>query len=153
MPHRVLRRDFSSPKNLLLSLAVVIVVVSVYHQLIQRSVRHQPAEARRAVTAHCRYLIGKRIKDSPTAAIAAQLAGCTAFELKKMATQGGLIQPVMVRITIEKTAEFPLDEHEFIFKSIVINFTLSSAVLSLVTGHWKFNEFNTYSDFTFRTHI
>lgn len=69
------------------------------------------------MTAHCRYLIGKRIKDSPTAAIAAQLAGYPAFELKKIATRGGLVQPVRVRITIEKTAEFPLDEHEFISNS------------------------------------
>jgi hypothetical protein len=79
----------------------------------------------------------------------ARMAGCDAFQVRMIHATGGLIRPVMLRVTLDPSPEFPLVERELVFRSIYSNFSFGDSLHGLATGRWAFNPFNVYSARTF----
>lgn len=78
---------------------------------------------------------------------------CDDFHVNSVTVAGGVFDPVIVKILLERQDKFPLDKEVFIFKTMVINFNFLSGLHGLISGNWEFNFYNTYSDFLFKGSI
>jgi hypothetical protein len=77
------------------------------------------------------------------------MAGCEGFQVRAIEASGGLIRPVMLKVTLDASPEFPLPVTERVFRSLHANLAFSDSLLGLATGRWAFNPFNTYSSQTY----
>ena len=145
--------NFVSPKYLVLFVVMLVIFVLAYHQVIQNSIRNHPESTRRAVQEHCRYMLGKKITKMPEEEFVEKFHSCSDVRIKSVTASGGVFNPVIVKITVERQNGWPLESDVFIFKTADINTGKSLDFLSgfyrLLNGQWEFNHFNTYSNTTF----
>jgi hypothetical protein len=127
----------------------LVLLALVWPALIERSIRQQPGVVHKTVFEHCRYRIGQSILELSSDVFVARMAGCDAFQVRMIHATGGLIRPVMLRVTLDPSPEFPLVERELVFRSIYSNFSFGDSLHGLATGRWAFNPFNVYSARTF----
>ena len=151
--HRAFGVSFVGLKGLILFVVFLVFFALAYHSLIQRSIRHNPESTRQAVREHCRYMVGKQLDQLSQDDYTDKFQSCDDFRVKSVAAAGGLLDPVIVKITLDSQHPLPLGKDEFIFKTVVINFNFLSGVHGLTSGKWEFNFYNTYSDFLFKGSI
>jgi hypothetical protein len=150
--YRVFGFLFDKPKGAILFLLVPVVFALAYHRVLQNSIRKHSDVTKQLVQDHCRYMVGKRLGKTPSQEISNELQSCKDLRVKSVESSGGVFNPVIVRITVEAQPSSPLDSDVFIFKTVDINtghFNFLSGLNRLISGHWEFNYFNTYSDTTF----
>ena len=123
----------------------------VYQALIGRSIRQHPDVVQHTVREHCRYVIGKEVRNLPGDEFLARLERCDRFQVRKIAAAGGLIRPVVLKVTLDDSPEFPIPPRELVFRSRYTNLSLGDSLHGLMTGQWAFNHFISYSSgyFTF----
>lgn len=141
--------SFSRVWGVALSAALLLMAAFAYHKLLQSSVEAHHEQIRQAVREHCRYMTGKQIHQLSQDDYSDKFQACDNFTVKSTKVAGGLYDPVIVKITLERSADFPLDEDVFIFKSAAMNFHFLSGLSALMSGQWEFNFYNTYSVLTF----
>jgi hypothetical protein len=150
--HQDFNFSFIWPRRLMLSGVLMVVVVLGYHKIVQNSIRKHPETTRLAVQEHCRYLLGKQVGKMPRAELNADFQRCQDIRVTSVKAAGGLFDPVIVKITIESQPRILQDRTELIFKSAAINsgkFNFLSSLHCLLSGHWTFNYYTTYSRTTF----
>jgi hypothetical protein len=143
--YRAFGFSFTKLWGLVLFLVLLVAFVLVYHRLIESSIRNHPESTLHAVQNHCRYVLGKQLDKMPKDEFSAQFRLCNDIRIKSVEAAGGVFDPVIVKITIE-------DQRVFIFKSADIgprSFNFLSSLSSLMSGHWAFNFYTTYSETTF----
>ncbi len=145
--------SFGSLKWMILFIAVLVLAVLAYHKLIQSSIRNHPEAAHQAVREHCRYVLGKQVNQLSRDDFSEKFQACDDFRVKSIAAAGGVLDPVVVKITLDKQDHFPLSQDVLIFKTKVINFNFLSGLYGLLKGNWEFNFYNTYSDIIFNGSI
>ena len=144
--------SFFRPRGALLSGVLLVAMVLGYHKLVQSSIRNHPETTRFAVQEHCRYLLGKQVGKMSRSEFNEEFQRCQNIRVKSVKTAGGLVNPVIVKITIESQPRILQDRTELIFKTAAINsgkFNFLSSLHSLLSGHWTFNYYTTYSRTTF----
>ena len=146
---RVFGFSFSSPRAALAFAAALVVLVLIWQTLIERSIRRHPDSAWQTVRDHCRYRVGQDLRNLSSEALATRMAGCEGFQVRTIEASGGLIRPVMLKVTLDASPEFPLPVTELVFRSLHANLAFSDSLHGLATGRWAFNPFNTYSSQTF----
>ena len=146
---RVFGFSFRSPWAALAFAAALAVLALLWHTLIERSIRRHPDSAWQTVREHCRYRVGQDIRDQSAETVATRMAGCEGFQVRTIEASGGLIRPVMLKVTLHASPEFPLPVRELVFRSLHANLAFSDSLHGLATGRWAFNPFNTYSNQTF----
>lgn len=150
--YRALGFSFTTRNGLILFIVLLVIFVFSYHSIIQQSIRNHPESTLLAVQEHCRYMLGKQIGKIPNDELAAALQRCNDIRLKSVEAAGGVFDPVIIKVTIEAQHQPPLDKTVFIFKSAAIHsgvFNLVSSLNCLISGHWNFNFYNTYSNTMF----
>lgn len=147
---RVFGLLFHSPRAALAFAAGLVVLALIWPTLIERSIRQHPDSAWQTVREHCRYRVGQDIHKLSSDAVAARMAGCERFQVRTIEASGGLIRPVMLKVTLDASPEFPLPVTNLVFRSLHANLAFSDSLHGLATGRWAFNHFNTYSNLTFR---
>ena len=146
---RVFGFSFRSPRASLAFAAALVVLALLWQTLIERSIRRHPDSAWQTVREHCRYRVGQDIRDQSAETVAARLAGCERFQVRTIEASGGLMRPVMLKVTLDASPDFPLPVRELVFRSLHANLAFSDSLHGLATGRWAFNPFNTYSNQTF----
>ena len=151
--HKAFGLLFGSSKGLILVVALLVIVVFGYHKLIQSSIRNHPESTYRAVREHCHYVLGKQIHQIGQDDFSDKFQSCDDFHVKSVTVAGGVFDPVIVKIIVERQNNFPLDKEVFIFKTVVINLNFLSGLYGLISGNWEFNFYNVYSEFVFKGSI
>ena len=151
--YRVFGFLFSKPKSAVLFLLFTVVFVLGYHRVLQKAIRNHPQATTQAVQDHCRYVVGKRVGNTPPQELDDDLQRCKELRVRSVDVAGGVFDPVIVKITVEAMPSSPKNSHVLIFKTADISsghFDFISGLHSLTSGQWKFNFFNTYSETTFQ---
>lgn len=141
--------SFLGFKRLITSLALLLLFAFAYHKLIQNAVHSHPESVQRTVREHCRFLIGKQIKQLAPNDYMLKFQACDDFTIMSVETAGGLYDPVILRVTLNRNAAFPLEGDVFVFKSNAFSFNFLHSLSGLMSDHWEFNFYNTYSDMVF----
>lgn len=147
----VLGFSFRSIRSALVFAVAFVLLAWVYQGLIARSIRGHPDVVQHTVREHCRYVLGKDVRNLPGDEFLARLARCDRFHVKKIDAAGGLLRPVVLKVTLEDSPEFPIAPRELVFRSRYTNLSLGDSLHGLTTGQWAFNPFIRYSSgyFTF----
>ena len=146
---RVFGFSFGSPRTALVFATTLVVLALIWQTLIERSIRRHPDSAWQTVREHCRYRMGQDIRNQSAETVAARMAGCERFQVRTIEASGGLMRPVMLKVTLDASPEFPLPVTELVFRSLHANLAFSDSLHGLATGRWAFNPCNTYSNQTF----
>ena len=147
----VLGSSFRSIRSAIVLAVAFVLFAWVYQGLLARSVRAHPDVVQHTVRDHCRYVIGKDVRNLPGDEFLARQVRCDRFQVRRIDAAGGLIRPVVIRITLDESLEFPIPPRELVFRSRYINLALGDSLHGLTTGQWAFNPFVSYSSgfFTF----
>ena len=153
----VLGSSFRSIRSAIVLAVAFVLFAWVYQGLLARSIRAHPDVVQHTVRDHCRYVIGKDVRNLPGDEFLARQVRCDRFQVRRIDAAGGLIRPVVIRITLDESLEslesleFPIPLSELVFRSRYINLALGDSLHGLTTGQWAFNPFVNYSSgfFTF----
>lgn len=149
--YKVFGFSFSSGIGLVLFLIALAVFVPVYYGLIERSIEGDPQTSLRAIQAHCRFTLGQQLVAGEIDADSmAEWQQCDDVQIAAVDAAGGLLNPVIVKITLDPEHHLPQGKQEFVFRSANAGVPLLSGLSGIVTGRWAFNHFVTYSELTFR---
>lgn len=150
--YRVFGSSFASLKGAILFVALLVVLVFAYHRVIQYSIRNHPDCTLRAAQDHCRYMLGKQLGKMPRAEFEAELQRCNEIRVRLIEASGGVLDPVIVRITLEAQPHFLQNMNVLIFKSADISpgsLNFLSGFQCMLSGNWKFNSNTSYSSVMF----
>ncbi|HQD16462.1 MAG TPA: hypothetical protein PLY54_13530, partial [Ottowia sp.] len=114
---RVFGFSFGSPRTALVFATTLVVLALIWQTLIERSIRRHPDGAWQTVREHCRYRMGQDIRNQSAETVAARMAGCERFQVRTIEASGGLMRPVMLKVTLDASPDFPLPVRELVFRS------------------------------------
>jgi hypothetical protein len=136
---RVFGFSFGSPRTTLAFATTLVVLALIWQTLIERSIRRHPDGAWQTVREHCRYRMGQDLRNQSAETVAARMAGCERFQVRTIEASGGLMRPVMLKVTLDASPVFPLPVRELVFRSLHANLAFSDSLHGLATGRWAFN--------------
>lgn len=148
--NRVFGFSFRSGRSALVFAVGFMLFALLYQTFIERSIRSHPDVVQLTVREHCRHVIGKDVGNLPSSEFLEKLERCDRFRVRKIEAAGGLINPVLLKVTLDESADFPIAQSELVFRSLYTNLSLSDSLHGLMSGQWAFNHFNSYSSGTFR---
>jgi hypothetical protein len=141
---RVFGFSFRSPWAALAFAAALAVLALLWHTLIERSIRRHPDSAWQTVREHCRFRVRQGIRNLPSETVTARLAGCERFQVRTIEASGGLIRPVMLKVTLDASPEFAREGT----RSLPI-WPSATACMGWPRAAEAINHFNTCSNQTF----
>ena len=81
--------------------------------------------------------------------MAAEWTQCQNIHIESIAASGGIANPVVVRVVLDRSHYLPLGKHVLVFKAIDFALPFFSTLSRLASGQWSFNSHTVYSDLTY----
>ncbi|MEY2632135.1 MAG: hypothetical protein RIR00_789 [Pseudomonadota bacterium] len=132
-----------------------VVLVWFLQQRMEKLLQNHPEILQKTMVAHCRHQAGLALlpaaaRPLPPAEVESLRAQCDEIRLERIEIGGGMLHPLMVRLSLDRNGHLPEGKSVFVFKSLSTAPPLLDSLSSLVTRHWAFNHFVSYSDESFR---
>lgn len=145
-----------SPTRFLAYIATLALFVLLYHQLVHSSVNRSHDLIAKTVDEYCKSAIASQHRTPESGArepalkeMVAEWTQCDDIRIESVAASGGIVNPVVVRVVLDRRHYLPLGKQVLVFKAIDFALPFLSSLSRLATGQWSFNSHTVYSDLTY----
>ena len=145
-----------SPAQFLAYIVPLALFVLGYHQLVHRAVSREHDLIAKLVDDYCKSAIAAEHhtpdsgpREAALKEMATEWARCDDIRIESVAASGGIVNPVVVRVVLDRSRYLPLGKAVLVFKGIDYALPLLSSLSRLATGQWSFNSHTVYSDLTY----